>query len=164
VEGPTTARVFETYVEEVVLVPRAYIHDRSWCDGQPRSTHTEEDRAADRAAGLRAALSLSAGLLPRLLNPIEEAFAKLKQLLLGKAAARSKEALVEAIAAALYPRSPPQRPRASSSTPDTDRQVSYRETCCRRFSFDSSQRLRLRETPCRKRRAIYQPRSAPKYS
>jgi transposase len=33
-------------------------------------------------------------------NPIEEAFAKLKQLL-RKAAARSKEALVEAIGAAL---------------------------------------------------------------
>jgi transposase len=34
-------------------------------------------------------------------NPIEEAFAKIKNLLLRKAAARSKEALVEAIGAAL---------------------------------------------------------------
>jgi transposase len=36
-------------------------------------------------------------------NPIEVAFAKINDLLLRKTAARSKEALVEAIAAALYP-------------------------------------------------------------
>jgi transposase len=35
-------------------------------------------------------------------NPIEEALAKIKNLLLCKAAARSKEALVEAIGAALF--------------------------------------------------------------
>ena len=47
--------------------------------------------------------SICAGLLPRLQPPrgtIEEAFAKIKNLL-GKATARSKEALVEAIGAAL---------------------------------------------------------------
>jgi transposase len=39
-------------------------------------------------------------------NPIEEAFSKIKNLLLCKAAARTKEALVEAISAALSALSP----------------------------------------------------------
>jgi hypothetical protein len=58
-------------------------------DGQPRSTKTEEDRAAHRAAGLRVALS--AGTYSPDYNPMEEAFAKIKNLLLrkGKAVARS---------------------------------------------------------------------------
>lgn len=66
-------------------------------DGQPERPQAEADQGVDRAAGLRVALF--AGLLPRL-QPHEEAFAKIKNLL-RKAAARSKEALVEAIGAAL---------------------------------------------------------------
>jgi hypothetical protein len=66
-------------------------------------------------------------------NPIEEAFAKIKNLL-RKAAARSKEALVEAIAVALYLRSLPKTSGATSSMPDTVLQVNYCETCCRAFA------------------------------
>jgi hypothetical protein len=61
-------------------------------------------------------------------NPIEEAFAKIKSLL-RKAAARSKEALLEAIGAALCAITA-QDAQASSSMPDTLRQVTYCETCC----------------------------------
>jgi hypothetical protein len=49
--------------------------------------------------------------------------------LIGRAAARTKEASVEAIAAALL-RSVPKRPAASSSMPDTGLRVNYCETCC----------------------------------
>ena len=61
-------------------------------------------------------------------NPIEEAFAKIKNLL-GKAAARTREALVEAIGAALSAVSAADT-GASSSMPDTTPRLTYCETCC----------------------------------
>jgi transposase len=61
-------------------------------------------------------------------NPIEEAFAKIKHLL-RQAAARSKEAVLEAIGAALSA-SAWRTPKASSSTLATTERLSYCETRC----------------------------------
>ena len=71
------------------------MRDRSWCDGQPLCPRAKADQALDRAAGLRVALSVP--IYSPVYDPIEEAFGKIKNLLLRKAAARSKKALVEAI-------------------------------------------------------------------
>jgi transposase len=95
VEGATTARVFETYVEKV-LAP-------SLEEGQ---VVVMDNLSAHRPKRIREMIeqrSCELLYLPAYspdYNPIEEAFAKIKNLL-RKAAARSKEALVEAIAAAL---------------------------------------------------------------
>ena len=61
-------------------------------------------------------------------NPIEEAFAKIKNLL-RKASARSKEALVEAKAVALSVISG-KMPGASLNKPDIVLRLTYCETCC----------------------------------
>jgi transposase len=100
VEGATTALVFEAYVEKVlvekVLVP-------SLIEGQ---IVVMDNLGAHRPKRIRELIEQQGcGLLylPAYsldYNPIEGAFAKIKNLL-RKAAARSKEALVEAIGAAL---------------------------------------------------------------
>ncbi len=95
VEGTTTARVFETYVEKV-LVPtlhkgRIVVMDNLSAHRPTRIRELIESRGCE--------LLYLPSYSPDY-NPIEEAFAKIKNLL-RKAAARSKEALVEAIAAAL---------------------------------------------------------------
>ena len=78
-------------------------------------------------------------------NPIEEAFAKVKNLL-RNAAARTKGALVEAIGVALYARSVPKTFGATSSMPDTVHQLTYCETCCkhasRNFGFTAFSEVR----------------------
>lgn len=95
VEGATTARVFETYVEKV-LVP-------SLRKGQ---IVVMDNLGAHRPKRIRELIEQQGCELLYLppyspdYNPIEEAFAKIKNLL-RKATARSKEALVEAIGAAL---------------------------------------------------------------
>lgn len=95
VEGATTARVFETYVEKV-LVP-------SLEEGQ---VVVMDNLGAHRPKRVRELIERQGCELVYLpayspdYNPIEEAFAKIKNLL-RKAAARSKETLVEAIAVAL---------------------------------------------------------------
>jgi transposase len=95
VEGATTARVFETYVEKV-LVP-------SLEEGQ---VVVMDNLGAHRPKGIRELIEQRGCKLLYLpayspdYNPIEEAFAKIKNLL-RKASARSKEALVEAIGMAL---------------------------------------------------------------
>ena len=95
VEGATTARVFETYVEKV-LVP-------SLRAGQ---IVVMDNLSAHRPRRIRELIEQQGCELLYLpayspdYNPIEEAFSKIKSLL-RKAAARSKEALVEAIGAAL---------------------------------------------------------------
>ena len=95
VEGATTARVFETYVEKV-LVPSL----------EPGQIVVMDNLGAHRPKRIRELIEQQGCELLYLpayspdYNPIEEAFAKIKNLL-RKAAARSKEALVEAIAAAL---------------------------------------------------------------
>ncbi len=95
VEGVTTARVFETYVEKV-LVP-------SLRAGQIVVMDNLSARKPKRIRELIEQQGCELLYLPAYspdYNPIEEAFAKIKNLL-RQAAARSKEALVEAIAAAL---------------------------------------------------------------
>ncbi len=95
VEGATTARVFETYVERV-LGPSL----------QPGQIVIMDNLSAHKPARVRQLIEERCCELVYLpayspdYNPIEEAFAKIKNLL-RKAAARSKEALVEAIGAAL---------------------------------------------------------------
>jgi transposase len=95
VEGATTARVFETYVEKV-LVPslrtgQIVVMDNLGAHRPKRIGELIEQQGCE--------LLYLPAYSPDL-NPIEEAFAKIKDLL-RKAAARSKEALVEAIGAAL---------------------------------------------------------------
>jgi transposase len=95
VEGPTTARVFETYVEKV-LIPSL----------EPGQIVVMDNLSAHRPKRIRELIEQHGCELLYLPayspdhNPIEEAFAKIKNLL-RKAAARSEEVLVEAIAAAL---------------------------------------------------------------
>ena len=95
VEGATTARVFETYVEKV-LVPslrrgQIVVMDNLGAHRPKRIRELIEQRGCE--------LLYLPAYSPDY-NPIEEAFAKIKNLL-RKARARSKEALVEAIGAAL---------------------------------------------------------------
>jgi transposase len=95
VEGATIARVFETYVEKVLLP--------SLEEGQ---IVVMDNLSAHRPKRIRKLIEQQGGELLYLpsyspdYNPIEEAFAKITNLL-RKAAARTKEALVEAIATAL---------------------------------------------------------------
>jgi len=95
VEGATTARVFETYVKEV-LAPSL----------EPGRIVVMDNLGAHRPKRVRGLIEEKGCELLYLpsyspdYNPIEEAFAKMKNLL-RKASARTKEALVEAIGAAL---------------------------------------------------------------
>jgi transposase len=95
VEGATTARVFETYVERV-LAPtlregRVVVMDNL-------SAHKGE-RVRELIEGRGCELMYLPSYSPDL-NPIEEAFSKLK-CLIRKAEARSREALLEAIGMAI---------------------------------------------------------------
>jgi transposase len=95
VEGATTARVFEAYVQKV-LAPsleegRIVVMDNLGAHRPKRVRELIERRGCE--------LLYLPSYSPDL-NPIEEAFAKIKDLL-RRAAARTKEALVEAIGAAL---------------------------------------------------------------
>ena len=115
VEGATTARVFETYVEKV-LAPsleegQVVVMDNLGAHRPKRIREMIEQRGCE--------LLYLPAYSPDY-NPIEEAFAKIKNLL-RKAAARSKEALVEAIEQRRYLHSQPKMPGASSSMPDTVR-------------------------------------------
>ena len=95
VEGASTARDFETYVEKV-LVPslragQIVVMDNLSAHRPRRIRELIEQQGCE----LLYLPAYSPGY-----NPIEEAFSKIKNLL-RKAAARSKEALVEAIGQAL---------------------------------------------------------------
>lgn len=95
VEGATTARVFETYLEKV-LAPnlregQIVVMDNLGAHRPKRVRELIEERGCE--------LLYLPSYSPDY-NPIEEAFAKIKNLL-REAAARSKEALVETIGAAL---------------------------------------------------------------
>jgi transposase len=95
VEGPTSARVFETYVEKVLVASL-----------EPGQIVVMDNLGAHRPKRIRELIEQRGCELLYLpayspdLNPIEEAFAKIKNLL-RKAAARSKETLLDAIGAAL---------------------------------------------------------------
>jgi transposase len=95
VEGATTSVVFETYVEQV-LAP-------SLCPGQILVMDNLGAHRPRRVRELIEGRGCELVYLPAYspdYNPIEEAFAKIKNLL-RKAAARTKESLVEAIGVAL---------------------------------------------------------------
>jgi transposase len=95
VEGATTARVFETYVERL-LAPTL----------KPGQIVVLDNLGAHRPKKVRELIEAKGCKLLYLppyspdLNPIEEAFAKLKHIL-RKIAARTKEALIEAMGRAL---------------------------------------------------------------
>lgn len=96
VEGATTARVFEAYVEKV-LVPslrsgQIVVMDNLGAHRPKRVRELIEQRECEL-------IYLPPPYSPDY-NPIEEAFAKIKNLL-RKAAARSKGTLIEAMGAAL---------------------------------------------------------------
>jgi len=98
VQGATTARLFETYVEKV-LAP-------GLCEGQVVVMDNLGAHRPKRVKDLieaRKARSCELLYLPSYspdYNPIEEAFAKIKHLL-REASARSKKALLEAMGLAL---------------------------------------------------------------
>ena len=95
VEGPTTREVFETYLEEV-LVPSLKAGQVVVMDNL--SSH-KGSRVRELIEGRGCELLYLPPYSPDL-NPIEEAFAKLKALL-RKAGTRTREALIEAIGRAL---------------------------------------------------------------
>ena len=95
VEGPTTREVFETYLEEV-LVPSLKAGQVVVMDNL--SSH-KGSRVRELIEGRGCELLYLPPYSPDL-NPIEEAFAKLKALL-RKAGARTREALIETIGRAL---------------------------------------------------------------
>ncbi len=95
VEGATTARVFETYVEKV-LVPELHVGQIVVMDNL--GAHRPK-RIRELIEGQGCKLLYLPAYSPDY-NPIEEAFAKIKNLL-RKAAASSKEALIDALGAAL---------------------------------------------------------------
>src|SRR3712207_100822 len=95
VEGATDALAFEAYVEHF-LAP-------SLCEGQVVVLDGLGVHRPQRIRELIEARGADLVFLPSYspdLNPIEEAFSKIKQLM-RKASARVREALVEAIAQAL---------------------------------------------------------------
>jgi transposase len=96
VEGATTARVFETYVEKVLMpslrTGQIVVMDNLGAHRPKRIGELIERRGCE--------LLYLPAYSPDY-NPIEEAFAKIKNLL-RKAAARTKEALVRAIGLALW--------------------------------------------------------------
>jgi transposase len=95
VEGATTAVVFEAYVKQVLapsLRPGQVVVMDNLGVHRPR-------RVRELIEGRGCELAYLPAYSPDY-NPIEEAFAKIKKLL-RKAAARTKEALVEAIGVAL---------------------------------------------------------------
>src|SRR5215213_10084042 len=95
VEGATTAAVFETYVERV-LAPT--LRKRQVVVMDNLSAHKGE-RVRELIEGRGCELLYLPSYSPEL-NPIEEAFSKIKGLI-RKAQARSREALLEAIGAAI---------------------------------------------------------------
>lgn len=95
VEGSTTARVFETYVEKV-LAPSLHTGEIVVMDNL--GAHRPK-RIRELIEGQGCELLYLPAYSPDY-NPIEEAFAKIKNLLRG-AAARTKDTLVEAMGAAL---------------------------------------------------------------
>jgi transposase len=95
VEGATNSEVFETYVEQV-LAPTLR-------KGQVVVMDDLSAHKGERVRGLIESRGCELLYLPSYspdLNPIEEAFSKIKSLM-RKAEARSREALLEAIGAAI---------------------------------------------------------------
>jgi transposase len=95
VEGSTTAGVFEAYLERVLL-PELNEGQVLIMDNLPAH---KPDRVRELIEGRGCELLYLPGYSPDY-NPIEEAFSKIKEIL-RRAAARTREALVEALGLAL---------------------------------------------------------------
>jgi transposase len=95
VEGSTTAGVFEAYLERVLL-PELDEGQVLVMDNLPAH---KPDRVRELIEGRGCELLYLPGYSPDF-NPIEEAFSKIKEML-RRAAARTREALVEALGLAL---------------------------------------------------------------
>jgi transposase len=95
VEGSTTAGVFEAYLERVLL-PELNEGQVLIMDNLPAH---RPDRVRELIEGRGCELLYLPGYSPDY-NPIEEAFSKIKEIL-RRTAARTREALVEALSLAL---------------------------------------------------------------
>jgi transposase len=95
VEGSTTAGVFEAYLERVLL-PELDEGQVLVMDNLPAH---KPDRVRELIEGRGCELVYLPGYSPDY-NPIEEAFSKIKEIL-GRAAARTREALVDGLGLAL---------------------------------------------------------------
>ena len=98
VEATTTAMIFETYVEKVLILNlqsgQVVVVDNLSAHKSERAKELIEER------GCQLLLYLPAYSSPEF-NPIEEAFSKIKSAL-RKAQARNREALVEALGVAIW--------------------------------------------------------------
>jgi transposase len=92
VEGSTTSEVFEAYLKHV-LAPSLRARQVVVMDNL---TAHKDERVRELIEGRGCKLLYLPPYSPDF-NPIEEAFAKLKALLLGKAQARSREGLIKAM-------------------------------------------------------------------
>ena len=123
VEGATTATVFEAYVEKV-LAPTL----------RPGQIVVMDDLSAHKGARVRELVEGRGCELLFLqpyspdLNPIEEAFSKVKHTL-RKIAARTKEVLVEAMGRALDALSGEDARGSSSTAATAPRRSSYERRC-----------------------------------
>jgi len=97
IEGATDAEAFEAYVE-YFLAPILKEKGRWWCS--MGSGHTEKTEKVTELIEARGAQLLFLPSYSPDLNPIEEAFSKIKSIV-RKVGARTREALEEAIAVAL---------------------------------------------------------------
>src|SRR5215210_8118600 len=99
-------------------------------DGQPRGAQDGQGGRADRGAGLGAVVPAGLPAYSPDLNPIEEAFSKVKGRL-RKAAARTREALlVEAMGEALSAVTPRDAERDGWPTATTGPRVNTHERRC----------------------------------
>jgi transposase len=97
VEGSTTAEVFEAYLEHVLL-PEVKPEEGQVVIMDKLPAH-KRGRVRELIEGWGCELVYLPSYSPEY-NPIEEAFSKIKEIL-RRAAARSREALIEAIGRAL---------------------------------------------------------------
>jgi transposase len=125
VEGSTDQEVFDAYVEHV-LAPTL----------ETGQVVILDNLSAHKPARMRELIECRGCQLIYLpsysldFNPIEEAFAKIKNIL-RQAGARTKDALVEVYWAKRSRRSAPKTPEVTSSMPAIVHEPNYCETCCR---------------------------------
>jgi transposase len=141
VEDATTARVFQTYVERV-LAPSL----------EPGQIVVMDNLSAHKPSRIRELIDERGCQLAYLpayspdYNSIEEAFAKIKNLL-RKATARSKEASVEALGTPLSAVTAADARGFFEHAGDTVRQLIYCDSCSKRAIADGSNPLTMGHMP-----------------
>jgi transposase len=138
VEGSTDRGVFEAYIEHA-LAPtleagRVVIMDNLPAHKPARVRELIEERGCE--------LIYLPAYSPDL-NPIEEAFSKIKGIL-RRAGARTKEALLEVLGER-FRRSAPETLEATSSMPAIAHKPNYCETCCK-LNFVELRKAEVRRT------------------